>query len=523
MSKHLFYLSSEQLSAYVWQGGRLRGGSVFANDADGIERFMDYLEQQPVLPALLLADLVEEDFQRINVPHVGGMGGRKLLKRRLQQQYRETPYRHFEIQGRMAEGRRDDMVLLAALTNPATVQPWLDALDQLQIPLAGLYSTTLLSSALVARLSLRDEHLLLLTQQSGGWRQSYFHNGRLKFSRLTAAINRDGQPINLGSETAKTQQFLTSVRLMGRGNVLHAVVIAPLASTPVLESQCEDGPETSFRFLALHHVTSKLGLRSDALRVTELAAQLADPMLLALLARQHSVSQYPLGSVRRHFKLWRIRRTLYWSSAVVGTASLLWMGVNLWQARDAQQESARLMAEAASYDQRYRSVMAAMPPSVTSTANMRAAVNVERMLGTQAPTPYDMTAMVSAALEQSPQIRLQQLEWKVAQADGAGAPAGAQGDGHQAAPISSALLGIPTRPAQNLRLEAEIMGDQDDYRAAVDSMNRFAQQLASNPGLSVAIDKPPLDTRSSVKLSGKAGPASEDAHPRFSLILVWKP
>jgi len=523
MSKHLFYLSSEQLSAYVWQGGRLRGGSVFTNDADGIERFMDYLEQQPALPALLLADLVEEDFQRINVPHVGGMGGRKLLKRRLQQQYRETPFRHFEIQGRMAEGRRDDMVLLAALTNPATVQPWLDALDQLQIPLAGLYSTTLLSSILVARLALRDEHLLLLTQQSGGWRQSYFQNGLLKFSRLSAAINRDGQPINLGAETAKTQQFLTSVRLMGRGSVLHAVVIAPLASTPVLEGQCEDGAETSFRFLALHHVANKLGLRSDELRVTELAAQLADPMLLAVLARQHSGSQYPLGSVRRHHKLWRIRRTLYWSSALLGSASLLWMGANLWQAHDAQQETTRLVAEAASYDQRYRSVMAAMPPSVTSTANMRAAVNVERMLGTQAPSPYDMTAMVSAALEQTPQIRLLQLEWKVAQDAAGSTPPPAQGDGHQAAPISSALLGIPTRPSQSLRLEAEIMGDQDDYRAAVDSMNHFAQQLASNPGLTVSIDKPPLDTRSSVKLSGKAGPASEDAHPRFSLILVWKP
>ncbi|MYN47481.1 hypothetical protein GTP23_20765 [Pseudoduganella sp. FT93W] len=523
MSKHLFYLSSEQLAAYQWQGGRLSGGSVFSHDADGIARFMDYLDSQPLMPALLLTDLVEEDFQRINVPHVGGMGGRKLLQRRLQQQYRETPYRHYEIQGRMADGRRDDMVLLAALTNPASVQPWLDALDQLQIPLAGLYSTTLLSTALVHKLGLRDEHLLLLTQQTGGWRQSYFQNGQLKFSRLTAAINRDGQPIDLGTETAKTQQFLTSVRLMGRGNVLHAVVIAPVASTPVLEGQCEDGPETSFRFLALRHVATRLRLRSDELQVNELAAQLADPMLLTLLARQHGIRQYPLGSVRRHFKLWRIRRVLYWGSAALGTASLLWMGANLWQARDAQQQSGTLMAEAASYDQRYRSVMAAMPPSVTSTANMRAAVNVERMLGTQAPAPLEMAAMVSAALEQTPQIRLLQLDWKAMQGDGATPPAPTQGDGRQAAPISSALLGIPTKPAQSLLLEAEILGDQDDYRAAVDHMNRFAQQLASNPRLTVAIDKPPLDTRSSVKLSAKAGPASEDAHARFSLILVWKP
>lgn len=523
MSKHLFYLTSEQLTAYQWHNGRLSGSHTYANDDDGISAFMDYLDSQPVMPALLLTDLVEEDFQRINVPHVAGMGGRKLLQRRLQQQYRETPYRYCEIQGRMAEGRRDDLVLLAALTNPAAVQPWLDALDQLQIPLAGLYSTTLLSSALVRKLGLRDEHLLLLTQQSGGWRQSYFQNGQLKFSRLTAAINRDGQPIDLGVETAKTQQFLTSVRLMGRGNVLHAVVIAPVSSTPILESQCEDGPETSFRFLSLRHVCSRLRLRSDALKVNELAAQLADPLLLVLLAQQQRGSQYPLGSLRRHYQLWRIRRVLYWGSAVLASASVLWMGANLWMAREAQQQSGQLMAEAANYDQRYRSVMAAMPPSVTSTANMRAAVNVERMLGTQAPTPLDMVSMVSAALEQSPQIRLLQLDWKVSQNGATTPPPPAQGDGRQAAPISSALLGIPTKPEQRLLLEAEILADQDDYRAAVDNMNRFAQQLASNPRLTVAIDKPPLDTRSSVKLSAKAGPASEDAHARFSLILVWKP
>jgi len=526
MSKHLFYLSNDQLCAYQWQNGRLSGGTVFHHEADGIERFMDYLDSQPVMPALLLTDLIEEDFQRIQVPHVGGLGGHKLLQRRLLQQYRETPYRYFEVQGRLAEGRRDDSVLLAALTNPGAVQPWVEALDQLQVPLAGLYSTTLLSSVLVHKLALRDAHLLLLTQQSGGWRQSYFQNGQLKFSRLTAAINRDGQPINLGTEAAKTQQFLTSVRLMGRGNVLHAVVVAPVASTPVLESQCEDGPETSFRFLSLSNVATRLGLRSATLQVEQLAAQLADPMLLALLARQEAASQYPLGAVRRHYQLWRTRRVLYWGSALLASASLLWAGANLWQTGAARQDSSRLLAEAGSYDQRYRAVMAAMPPSVTSTANMRAAVNVERMLGTQGPSPLEMVQMVSAALEQTPQIRLLQLDWQVAQGEASG-PAGnalaLQNDNRQAAPISSLMLGIPVKPGQRLVVEAEILGDHDDYRGAVDQMNRFAQQLASNPRLTVAIDKPPLDTRSSVKLSGKAGPAGEEVHPRFALNLMWKP
>jgi hypothetical protein len=521
ISKHLFYVSSDQLCAYLWQGGRLSGGNVFGNDRAGVDAFLDYVDSHGEMPAYILADLIEEDFHRAQVPHVGGSAGRKLLQRRLLQHYRETPFRHVQVQGREAAGRRDDTVLMSALTNPAAVQPWVEALEQLKMPLAGLYSTTLLSAELVRKLALRDEHLLLVTQQSAGWRQSYFHNGLLKFSRLTPAIDRDGKPVDIGAETAKTQQFLTSVRLMGRGNVLHAVVVAPGSSSAALAAQCEDGKETAFRFIALRSADAKAGLKTEDGAVAELAARLAEPMLLSLLAREAPASHYTLGAPQRYFHLWRTRLTLYVASAGLAACSVVWLGINLWQIQQASAASDSLAAEAGLYDQRYRAVMAAMPPRVTSTANMRAAVNVERMLATQAPTPLPLMAIVSDALEQSPNIYLLRLEWKVSVPDSLAPPSGQ--DDTSAKPISSLLAGIPGKPPQALLLEAEIQADEDDYRNAVDSMNRFAQQLARNPRLTVAIDKPPLDTRSSVKLSGKAGPAAVDTRAKFSLNLVWKP
>jgi hypothetical protein len=163
-----------------------------------------------------------------------------------------------------------------------------------------------------------------------------------------------------------------------------------------------------------------------------------------------------------------------------------------------------------------------MPPRVTSTANMRAAVNVERMLATQSATPLGMASIVSQALDAAPQIRLLQLDWKIS-VPAANAAAPGQED-NQAAPISSLVAGIPTRAPQMLVLEAEIMTPEDDYRAAVDSMNQFAQTLARHPRMTVEIDKPPVDTRSSVKLAGKAGPqAAASGRAKFTLNLVWKP
>jgi hypothetical protein len=522
LSKHLFYLTSDQLCAYLWQGGRLTGGVTFSSDRAGIDDFMDYVDSRRAIPAYIMADLIEEDFQRVQVPHVGGRSGRKLLQRRLLQQYRETPFRHHEMQGRDSTGRRDDLVLLSALTNPSAVQPWVEALEQLKMPLAGLYSTTLMSEELVRKLALRDEHLLLVTQQSAGWRQSYFQQGMLKFSRLTPAIDRDGDPVNVGAETAKTQQFLTSVRLLGRGSVLQAVVVAPAASSAGLDAQCEDGPETTFRFVTLESIAAKVGLASEDGKVSALAARMAEPMLLALLARRGAESHYTLGTWQRYYKLWSARLNLYVVSIVLTSACAVWTGINLWHHLQANTDTTRLNAEAALYDQRYRAVMAAMPPSVTTTANMRAAVNVERMLATQGPSPLDMVNIVSQALEAAPQIRLLQLDWKV---DLPGGQPPAQGqDEAQAAPISSLLAGIPGKPPQALKVEAEIMAEQDDYRGAVDNMNQFARSLAQHPHVTVEIDKPPLDTRSSVKLSGKAG--AQDVAPtraKFSLNLVWKP
>ena len=250
-------------------------------------------------------------------------------------------------------------------------------------------------------------------------------------------------------------------------------------------------------------------------------------MLLASLAKTRPASHYTLGPWRRYYQLWRARRNLYVAAATVAAVCACAVGINLWQTAGARADSARLAAEAQQFDRRYNDVMAAMPPRVTTTANMRAAINVERMLALQGPSPWQLVTLVSAALEQSPQIRLVQLGWKV---DLPGQPAttapvlanGSTGTA-TATPMSSLLAGIPARPPQTLLLEAEILSPEDDYRNAVNTMNQFAQQLATNPRLVVQVDKPPLDTRPSVRLNGKAGADTVDTRARFSLNLVWKP
>ena len=547
MRKQIFYLSKDQLLAYQWQGGQLAPGPAFANDGAGLAGFAAYLAARQDIPASLVADVVEEDFQRQLLPAVGGRGGRAMVARRLGQLYRDTPYRHAAIQGREAQGRRD--MLFCALTNPGEVQPWVQLLEQQQVALTGMYSSALLSGALLLQLAPRHTHQLLVTQQSGGLRQSYFHDGYLKFSRLTQAIDGAGASASLAMEIARTRQFLTSTHLLERGDVLHAVVPGPAAPLATLAGT--DGAGLVYHFIDLDSAAARLGVA--------MAAPAADHLLLTLLARKAPPSHYALGRQARFYHLWLARHCLNAGSCALLVCCLAWLAANQWGIHAAAGASATLALETGALEQRQRSSMASLPPAVARSENMKAAVLIEHLMATQGPLPGPMLAMLSRALEQAPQVELTQLNWQVALPGGAlpgsalpgsalpgsalpggaatggttagGAATGAAftgvpqppREGAGGAAPSSLLIGVPTQAPQILRLDAQVRAGQDDARAGIDSMRQFTRELARNPQLQVQIAQPTLDVRPSVKLAGRAGTAGGDTRAGFSLILVWTP
>ncbi|WP_229415628.1 hypothetical protein [Pseudoduganella armeniaca] len=522
--KQLFYLTSEQLQAWQWRQGALSDPAVFPATRAGVDDFIAYLEQQGARPAWLVVDLIEEDFSRHALPHVRGRAGRQLRARRLGQQYRDTPYRAAIVQGRLQEGRRDDVVLFTALTNPAVLAPWIDAMALMQTPLAGIYSATLLSATLLARMARHGSasgepprHQLLVTLQSGGMRQTYLQGGALKFSRLVQPTEDGDVADTIVPETRRTQQFLTSVRLLERDDVLHVTILVPASAADELAQRCEDGPATRYDVRPLDAAAGALGMAS--------APVLADQLLLHIVGRATPASHYPLGGKDGFYRLWRLRLSLYASSAVMATACLAWTVANLVGYGVAHGNVNGLRSETAHYQAAYRNSMSSMPPVVDKTVNMKAAVQIDRLVAQQGPWPVHMLGMVSEALEKSPQIRLTQLEWR-AQVPGQATVAapGAAASPALVAPTSSLALGIPKAPSQTLRLQAEVLAGQDNYRVVLDSMNGFARQLARMPHMTVEIAQLPFDIRSNVKLSGSVGVAnSGEDRAKFTLDLVWTP
>ncbi len=521
MRKQLLYLTNNQLTAYVWVKGRLSALQEFSNDAEGWDAFSSYIAARQDSPAYLLVDLIEEAFQRDTIPHVFGKARTTLIKRRLGQFYRDTPFRQGSVQGRDKAGRKDDQVLFSALTNPALPRPWVDAILEQKVPLAGIFSVALLSSVLCKPLGLDDGPLLLITHQSSGLRQTYFQDGTLRFSRLTplSELNPEALANTVALEIGKTRQFLASTRQLPVGAQIHIVVVANDTILPALQIACLDTATVVHRLVSVQEATHALGLTY----LDNIA--LCDPLFLSLLGRKAPASHYQLPDQTRFYKLWQTRIAVYWLSAATVAAGILWTGMNSIDAFDTQQKNRQMELEISADETRYQNIISAMPSSVAKPQNMKAAVDIEQMIARNAPEPVALFGMVSSALNLRPEIRINQMQWQVSET----APA-AVNPAEPALPAptaetapSAALIGIPKKPFQIMLIEGEVAPFNSDYRTALESVRQFTAQLSKSKRVSVEVTQWPLDIRPAVKLDGNAGNDDPDLKASFTLKLVWNP
>src|SRR6187402_593870 len=115
------------------QGKRIVARREFAVTGTGSAEFDHHMARMEPVPTYFFVDLGDEDFRLDTIPHVGAGDRAAVLGRKLAQIFRNTQYRHAQMQGREAEGRRDDRVLYTAVTNAETLRPWMEVIDRLQV------------------------------------------------------------------------------------------------------------------------------------------------------------------------------------------------------------------------------------------------------------------------------------------------------------------------------------------------------------------------------------------------------
>ena len=179
--KRIFYFSGHRLTVFHWNRKTLAGACSFESDDIGFGKFRQYLSSSAKSATGILLDIIEEDFRKDSIPHVMGKDRKAVIGRLIDRHYRSSGYfTYSEIQGQQKSGRKDDEVLLAAVTNTELVRQWIRIIEECDVPLSGIWSLPLLSKAILPVIGARKGPVLLVTQQvNSNLRQTYFNNGKM--------------------------------------------------------------------------------------------------------------------------------------------------------------------------------------------------------------------------------------------------------------------------------------------------------------------------------------------------------
>ncbi|MBI4986002.1 MAG: hypothetical protein HZC24_11870 [Rhodocyclales bacterium] len=443
----------------------------FAADDDGHAAFAAYLAARRHRVFHLLANLAEEAFQAEEIPWLHGRDRRAVVGRKLGQAFYGTPYCTDLPQGRLPAGRRDERVLLMALTRPEAVAPWLARLDAAEAPLARLVS---LPQVLGEACQRAQGSRLLLTPTRGGLRQTFFADGRLCLSRLTPWEADVAAPTLCRREAQTVRAYLVGQRLLAADAPLPVQVLGP-APAP-------DGD--GLRFESIDRLGGLLLPTTDA-----------DALFVGLLLRRPPRRQFAPPPARRWFRLRQIRRTLLGGGLAFCAGCLLLAALQLPVIQQLRDDAAQLQLRNVAAAQAYRAAQAALPPLALAPDRLRALVARRDELVRAAPGPAPLLQQLGAVLNDFPEIELERLQWRnVDRLDDA--PAGR----HALVAIDAVL---PTGMAP---------------REQLDLVERFAARLRAAPELQVRLLKPPFAAASDQTLRSSA----EVATPSFSLHLAQR-
>ena len=512
--RRALFLDANHITAYSWQGGHLRSEGNFAGDVPGLQAFVDYLGRHHSSIFYLLADVAEEGYQIEDIPHVTGNDRKAVIERRLSQYFYGTSLTTAISLGREKTGRRDEKMLFTALTRPQYFEPWLAALRQARAQLVGLFSAPMVIDSLFKTLSLKQGQTLFLTLCKAGLRQSFFHDGQLRFSRLTPLVTGSVEEYSLACavEAAKLYQYLVGQRQIESGKKLETLVLAHPAETASVRQKCRDTDELHFGYIDLTERASKTGLK------TSIPDSHAELLLLHLLLQKTPDHQFAPASERKFHQLWQWRFGLNAAAALILISCLLFAAKNFFQTYTIGQQVESIKADSAMARQRYETALKKLPPMSVSSDQLRAIVDRFDSLKKTSPPIAATFNQLSHALNSSPQVELDRIDWLPTSnaSDSVGTPLASN---PVAPPVGMSAGGSYFVIAEiQARLPVSMANDN---RAILETVDRFVDELKKNQGMTVTILHMPFDLASgkTIKSSAQTGVAQVEP-PKFSLRLV---
>jgi hypothetical protein len=523
--KIILCATSTQMTAGVWRFGKLHAYHVYQNNNQGHQEFSQFLQQHRNTKIYLLADAVEEDYRVESLPHTAGSARRELVERKLGQLYRGVAYRAAHFMSRDKDKRKDDRFLFLSLNNADFLQGWIACIEAQEAPLVGVYLLSMVSQALAKQLKLASPHMLLAERLNSGLRQTYLHDARLRISRLapipSAMLDRLGYFYLV--ETEKTRLYLMSQRFISKETALKMVLLS-----------LDEGDQQICRAIEQEH-----GMACESVNITQFARSLKltpsqlkqNPELLHmhLLAIGNVPINLAPASLDKHYKLNSIRAWINAASAAILVAGIAVSGWQIKQSMDQSELLDQAALDTRSQEQRYNEVAKNFPVTPISGADLQQAVALNKSIRAYAKAPKRMMQIVSAALETTPEIQINRLHWLQTNdtdlKDEDKAWASPVVTAATATKSQSAFKPDPIALYEIGFINGELKGFKGDYRAALNTVNRFAERLKTDAAIEqVEILQAPVNVSSYSDLQGTTTDemAAQSAAALFKLRIILK-
>lgn len=490
----LMYFNKVHL--YIWTEKSLELAGDFGKDPDDAAR--ELFDQYSTYPVIIITDFLEESFRHDTGVHVSGLDKTALLERKLNYSFRNTSYRAASVVGREAEGRKDDKILLSALTKPEMIEPWVKVLLETKMQIQSVTSVAYLMQDYSNKAGLNDKNMMIVSIEEGSeLRQTFLRNGKIQFSRLTSLTTKESAslPDAINHESLQIRQYLERIKLLPFDSQMLIHVFSPFQiDEEVMESK--NNELNVFRVFDIGELANSFALSIDGLEQGPTTLFLGRVLQKAKLRNVYA----PLN-IRKYFHLKNLASGL--SALGIGLVALtiLLKLISLVDTMSNWDQVARLESLAAPLNRQYDQLTQSFPETPIPSAEMALVVETTEKITQNSYRLEQALSLISRALSVAPELQLTSIDWQMAKRE-------VSQDENQFASYGS--FGAPTQnqnpglEIQNATLQEQIQiniiiegiaTSPQSYLEANNQVLSLLNALEDFPGINVIDSIMPTDVR----------------------------
>jgi hypothetical protein len=504
--KSLILLIQDQgVQLLLWQQRKLTILEDFQNTPEDHEAFKSVIVQYPEHRVLVVTDLIDENFRHDHIVHVGGADRDALIKRKLDFSFRNARYRIGRVKGREKDGRKQDKLLLAAISKSEILDIWVNDLLEAKRAIQSITSTAWLLRSYLPAKKLDKEPLLLIVGVDPGasLRQSFFQDGKLLFSRLSNLNARSGPELaaEINNETLQVRQYLERIQFVQYEASMRIQVFSTLADSQ-LPLQNHGSETNRFESVDISKDMGKVEVATNGRPYKPVHYVLAQ-----VLGSASPPNIYGPPSVTRYHDLLQLGKLV---GIAAGLLLIAGIGGNLPTAfaiKKQWDQSADFVDRTQPLLNTYEQLSARFPKSELLPSEMAVIVEAHSRIKNQSFSPINAINQVGTALTKTNGVKLTSIQWGL---EPVPFVAGKDETGRdKKLPLPSAGAGSSTQFAndvlrQNTQIKMIVNGESysaSSFREAQDQVLKLASALNEIPGAKVFATQLPTNVRPDVAVT----------------------